>query len=423
MDFSILQFLGGLVLSAAQGAAAAAGAIGAGQLLKIFKQRTIDLKGPEVRRLLEGLGTVTPDAVRKLVHETLKNAKPPVRPEDREDLAAVLISLARGASLLNTQGDPRSTYLGVKELMERLVAQVQPARRAGEKVAPGHEWILRQFLGMGTFGEVWLADHGRAPGLPKRAYKFFTHSDARPWLEREKDALQGVMAKLKTHPQVVQLVDLGVPSRGGDPFLAFEYVAGGSLEDWLSDPARSQRPLRKGEVMRGIVRTVAAAHEQGIYHLDLKPGNILLTTPPDVQPKITDFGLSRVDAAAVEAGAELLQVGTPLYWPPEAQRPFADRQPALFDVFALGVLWYQLLVERVERPAYDFQDELGAAGSDSHTLGLIGRCLAHPERRFRNAVELAEHMDQADLPVWDPVPKGQFDVQHLVREYVGLSSK
>ena len=175
--------------------------------------------------------------------------------------------------------------------------------------------------------------------------------------------------------------------------------------------------------MRGIVRAVAAAHRQGVYHLDLKPANILLTSPPDVQPKITDFGLSRVDAAAAEMGADLLQVGTPLYWPPEAQRPFAERQPALFDVFALGVIWYQLLVERVERPPYDFEDELRAVDADSHTLRLIERCLAHPERRFRDANELADHMDQADLPLWDPVPEGLFDVQHLVREYVSLPAK
>src|SRR5262245_11693711 len=103
MESAILQFLAGLVQSAAQAAAATAGAFGAGYLLKLFKQRTGDMKGPEVRGLLEGLGTVTPDAIRKLVHETLRDAKPPVRHEQREDLAALLISLARGASLLNTQ--------------------------------------------------------------------------------------------------------------------------------------------------------------------------------------------------------------------------------------------------------------------------------------------------------------------------------
>jgi hypothetical protein len=119
----------------------------------------------------------------------------------------------------------------------------------------------------------------------------------------------------------------------------------------------------------------------------------------------------------------LVQVGTPLYWPPEAQRPFAERRPALFDVFAVGVVWYQLEVERVERPPYDFESELRAAGADSHTTRVIGRCLAHPERRFRDASELAEHMEQSDLPVWDKVPEGLVDVQHLVREYVSLSEK
>src|SRR5437868_8235477 len=109
-----LQFLVELLQSAAQAAATTAGTAGAGYLLKLFKERTRDLKGPEVRRLLEGLGTTTPDAIRKFVHDTLKDVKPPTLAEHREDLAAVLISLARGATLMNTQGDPRSIYLGIK---------------------------------------------------------------------------------------------------------------------------------------------------------------------------------------------------------------------------------------------------------------------------------------------------------------------
>jgi len=418
MEPTIWPFLIGLLQTASQAAAATVGAAGVGYLLKLFKERTRDLKGAEVRRLLEALGTTTPDAIRRLVHETLRG-KPNIRKETREDLAAVLISLARGASLLNTQGDPRSTYLGVQDLIEWLVKQVRTIRSAGERVAPNHDWILREFLGMGTFGEVWMADNSHAPGLPRRAYKFFTHGDARAWLKRETDALRALMAKVEDCPQVVRLVDLSVPDTGY-PFLAFEYVDGGSLEDWIN--GRNQLPLRKGEVMRSIVRAMAAAHLQGVYHLDLKPANVLLTRPPDVQPKITDFGLSRVDVAAVESGADLFQVGTPLYLPPEAQRPFAQPQLAMFDVFALGVVWYQLLVKRIERPPYDFAHELRAASTDSRTIGLIERCLAHPERRFSDATELAEHMDQVDLPHWDPVPDGFLDVQHLVREYVGLSA-
>jgi serine/threonine protein kinase len=224
----------------------------------------------------------------------------------------------------------------------------------------------------------------------------------------------------------VELKDVTLPE-SGYPFLALEYVEGGSLEDWILDARRAEHPLRKSEIVRGIVRAMAEAHQHGIHHGDLKPGNILLTLPPDVQPKITDFGLSSIDAFSDDEAAngipEWTQVGTSLYWPPEALHPFAERKPALFDVFALGVIWYQLLVERIERPPYDFANELRSAGADGHTLDLIGRCLAHPSRRFQDAAELADRMDTVDLPVWNPLPPGLFDVQHLVREYVGLPTK
>jgi serine/threonine protein kinase len=389
------------------------------------KEATKGMKSDELQRLLQALGATSPHSIRALVQQVFgKEAR--ISPQQREDVAAVLISLTRGANLLNSQGDPRSVYVRAEDLLQRLLDQLQPKRRAGEKVFPNYPWVLVRFLGMGAFGEVWLAYNARAPRLPKRAYKFFTHEGAVEWLNREKDRLLEVEEKLKHHPQIVRLIDVGMPKEG-DPYLELEYVEGGSLEDWIMDPERGKRPLRKGEVMRGIVRAMAAAHRQQVYHRDIKPANILLTRPPDVQPKITDFGLGcaeATDQGEAESGeVDLMLAGTPMYWPPEAFRPFAARTPALYDVFALGVLWYQLLVERMDRPSYDFAAELRERGEDSHTIQLISRCLARPERRFPDAGELNNHMEQADLPVWEPVPEGLFDVQHLVREYVGIASK
>src|SRR5205807_5707045 len=108
-------------------------------------------------------------------------------------------------------------------------------------------------------------------------------------LRQELANIQALMAKLGSEPHIVKLIDVNAEGRP-HPFLALEYVGGGSLEDWiLSDKAR--RPsLRKEDVMRGMVTALARAHEKGIYHRDLKPANILLTESPDVQPKIADFG-------------------------------------------------------------------------------------------------------------------------------------
>jgi serine/threonine protein kinase len=191
------------------------------------------------------------------------------------------------------------------------------------------------------------------------------------------------------------------------------------------DENRAKRPLRKAELMAAIVRGVAAAHRAGIHHADLKPANILLTTPPDVQPKITDFGLAGTGGDGKAESAEAVQVGTPLYWPPEAYQTFAQHNPAQFDVFALGVIWYQLITESLCRPQYDYQTELRDKGADSYTIQLIGQCLAHPERRFADAGQLADLMEKGGglLPDWSDVPDGLFDVSHLVREYVAIAGK
>ena len=81
-------------------------------------------------------------------------------------------------------------------------------------------------------------------------------------------------------------------------------------------------------------------------------------------------------------------VGTGLYLPPEALQGLTRRSPMQDDVFALGVIWYQLAVETLERPPYDFAGRLRAHGVDTYTISLIERCLAHPDRRFPNSVAL-----------------------------------
>src|SRR5208283_1559255 len=97
-------------------------------------------------------------------------------------------------------------------------------------------------------------------------------------------------------------------------------------------------------------------------------------------PKITDFGLGHVvnpiNATASLQFSQLTFVGTSMYLPPEAQDPGGAHDHAQQDIFALGVIWYQLLVNRIERPPYDFAEELRLAAADSHTIKLIERCLA-----------------------------------------------
>ena len=98
------------------------------------------------------------------------------------------------------------------------------------------------------------------------------------------------------------------------------------------------------------------------------------------------------------------------------------RKSAQDDVFALGVVWYQLAVGAIERPPYDFAERLRSKGLDSHTIGLIERCLAHPDRRFGDAREVEAALTNLLPPPTDCSP-GVPDIQHLAREYLATISR
>ncbi len=144
----------------------------------------------------------------------------------------------------------------------------------------------------------------------------------------------------------------------------------------------------------------------GICHADLNPSHIPLSR--------SAANLFSIPSSPPAGGRD--DGDSDLYRPTEASNSRPD--PAQADVFALGVIWYQLLVDRIDRPPYDFADVLRAAGEDSHTIAMISRCLASPDRRFADAVELEREFTGASPPRWPPVPKGCVDVSQIVREYL-----
>jgi eukaryotic-like serine/threonine-protein kinase len=142
-----------------------------------------------------------------------------------------------------------------------------------------------------------------------------------------------------THPNIVQVFDYG--RHHGRPYMVLEYLEGGTLEERLARMSR----LRDDEVLR-IARDVAAglayAHEHGVVHRDLKPGNVLFDT--EGRAKVGDFGIARI------VGADTLTdegtvVGTAAYISPE-QVAGATVTPAA-DVYSFGVLLYRMLSGRL----------------------------------------------------------------------------
>jgi serine/threonine protein kinase len=389
-------------------------------VLQGCRKWSMNQKAEDLRQWLKELGLLSPDAIRNVVKDW-KLPRGSLGSTEREEVAAMLIGLSKGARLLTTAGKPRSSYLRCERLLEQLVNGIQPVCHKGDKV--GDAWTLEQFLGMGSFGEVWMATN---PYMHhKRAYKFFASPAAKRWVLQEQQNLNYISKTLKTQHNIVGFEDVAIDGKER-PYVALEYVDGGSLEDWiLEDPAHRIK-LDKHEVVRGVATGLAAAHNKDICHRDLKPANVVLATGRTVVPKITDFGLGKIiDANRPQVSATrslAVQVGTSMYLPPEAMEPFIERSPKRDDVFALGVLWYQLLVERLERPPYDFARRLQRASVETHIIRLIERCLAHAEDRFEDAGELLEEMEDASPPLWE-VPAGLYDVQYIVREYLGSARR
>lgn len=143
------------------------------------------------------------------------------------------------------------------------------------------------------------------------------------------------------HPNIVQIYEVGEAE--GRPFLALEFVAGGTLAQRLGGNPVAGRAA--AEMVATLARALQTVHERGILHRDLKPANVLLT--PDGQPKITDFGLAkRVEGTTptlTETGAI---IGTPSYMAPEQAAGKAKELGPAVDIYALGAILYEMLTGR-----------------------------------------------------------------------------
>jgi len=408
-----------MILPSVIEAACTFGMMQAGQaMVACLRKWGMKQKASTIRQLLQELGCSSKEHIREHVERWLqKHPEVTIDEAQRENLIALLINLADGARLHTTHGHLRSSFVRSERLLEQLLNAPQPMRKAGERVTENSDWTLRRYLGRGSFGEVWMAANPLVP--ERRAYKFFTPDESLQRIRAEAETLFHISRYLSAHPNIVKYIDVTL-NDPEYPHIALEYVGGGSLEDWIYEDHDDRPQLDVNDVIQAIVSGLSKAHEQGIAHRDLKPANIVLTEGPRPVPKITDFGLGRVAVqTAVRSSAQVSRaalVGTPMYLPPEAQGYEQPDDPERDDIFALGVIWYQLLMNRVERPPYDFAEELRQEGVDSHTIRLISRCLARRDHRLPNAMELAEEMEVLPPTPWS-APEGCFDVSLIFREY------
>ncbi|MBX3443214.1 MAG: protein kinase [Planctomyces sp.] len=204
-------------------------------------------------------------------------------------------------------------------------------------------------IGLGAFGEVWLADD---PELQRSVAIKSPRSDVeftRDELERFRAEAQRV-AQLR-HPHIAGVHDVG---REGDrPFVVYEFIDGRTLRSILADDTRPPRRT----LLRLFCETCEAiehAHANDIIHRDIKPGNILVDR--DQKPHVVDFGMAKMPSADQSIIQPGMICGTPQYMAPEQAAGVSEKVNRLSDVYALGVVLYEMLTG--ERPFQSTSSDL-----------------------------------------------------------------
>ena len=149
-------------------------------------------------------------------------------------------------------------------------------------------------------------------------------------------------AKL-SHPNVVSVFDQGQDLEGPNsrPYIVMEYVQGQTLRDVLNREA-PMAPSRALELMDPVFAALAAAHDAGLVHRDVKPENVLISERGQI--KVADFGLAKAISSQTSTATQGLLIGTVSYLPPELV--MSGKADARSDVYSAGVVLFELLTGR-----------------------------------------------------------------------------
>ena len=290
-------------------------------------------------------------------------------------------------------------------------------------------------VGRGGMGVVYKARHRGLHRLA--ALKMVLAGEFASPAQEVRFRLEAELAARVQHPNIVQVYEIGTYQ--GRPFLALEWVEGGSLANRLD--GKPWPPGEAASLLETLARAIHAAHVEGVVHRDLKPANILLanprgtallsrpgglsdgsgepshkelsdsshaTRPADWTCKITDFGLARPIEGGVTVTQSGFLVGTPGYMAPEQAGGTRALVGPATDIYALGVVLYQLLTGQLPFQGDSTLEVLRAVTSDEPVRprrwqpclprdleAITLHCLEkEPTRRYPSALALAEDLQR-----------------------------
>jgi serine/threonine protein kinase len=232
---------------------------------------------------------------------------------------------------------------GVLDRPEATAEHARPEDEVGAILAGRYK--LLEEIGAGGMGTVWMAEQ-REPVRRLAALKVIKAGmDSKAVLARFEQERQALA--LMDHPNIAKVLDGGTTERGR-PFFVMELVKGLPLTEYCDD--RRLSVAERLQLFAQVCAAVQHAHQKGILHRDLKPSNVLVTEHDGRPvPKVIDFGLAKALGTAGALTERTLHtvygtvVGTPLYMSPEQVGINALDVDTRADVYALGVILYELL--------------------------------------------------------------------------------
>src|SRR5256886_8517879 len=213
--------------------------------------------------------------------------------------------------------------------------------------------------------------------------------------------LEAEAAASLDHPCIVPIYEVG--ERDSHCYFSMKFVEGGQLDEVVTHTPMSFR--QAAELIAKMARTVHHAHEHGILHRDIKPGNILLDAKGE--PHLTDFGLARLVETESTLTRTMEVLGTPSYMAPEQARGQNEQLTRATDVYGLGAVFYQLLTGhppfaggttyetiRLLLETEPRQLRLWNSKIDRDLATGCLKCLEKdPKRRYASALALAEDLE------------------------------
>ncbi len=341
-------------------------------------------------------------------------------PADREGRTPTIHWMAHGPYRFQGTDEPLEVF-EVGAQGEAPLHAPQDSEKARRAVAPGQDetlgwrpaigldvptrsgWKLERRIGEGGFGEVWLGVHEKT--RVHRAFKFCFDQDRLRSLKRELTLFRILREVLGDRDDIARLYEVQLDE--APYFLEVEFTEAGDLNSWaetLGGIDKVPLPTRLDLIAR-VARAVAAAHSVGVLHKDIKPANILIhhIKGGEPRPRLSDFGIgvladrTEVDARQITVSGftglltenESSRTGTRLYAPPEMLIGKAFTVQG--DLYALGVLLYQMIVGDLQRPlAVGWELDI----DDSILREDISLCVqGDPSRRLRTAAELADRLE------------------------------